>query len=177
MKLYVIRHGQTEWNRENRVCGITDIDLTDRGIEQAKELSTRLKDYNIDLILSSPLRRARRTAEILANSIGKEFIIDERLIEQNYGVYEGVFRDSEDFRYAKNQFSGRLVTGESLFAVAHRVYGLIEDIRKKHPTSDILFVTHGSVCRVINTYFHDLSNEEYYAFYTGNCDLKEYEIQ
>jgi broad specificity phosphatase PhoE len=174
MKIYVVRHGETEWNAENKVCGVTDIDLTDLGIKQAKKLSTRLENHDIELILTSPLKRARKTAEILADCIGKEVIIDSRLIEQNYGVYEGAPRDSEEFRYAKSQFSSRLVTGESLFQVAHRAYGVLEDIQRKYPNKNILVVTHGSVCRVIHSFFNELSNEEYHAFYTANCELKEY---
>ncbi|WP_414858758.1 histidine phosphatase family protein [Paenibacillus sp. Soil724D2] len=98
-------------------------------------------------------------------------------MEQNYGGFEGISRDSVDFKYARKQFPSRLITGESLFQVAHRVYGLLEDIREKYSTKNVLFVTHGSVCRVINTYFNELSNDEYYLYYTGNCELKEYEMQ
>ncbi|MBP1989744.1 histidine phosphatase family protein [Paenibacillus eucommiae] len=176
MKLFVTRHGQTEWNSENRVCGITNINLTDTGIEQAKELSTKLADYKIDIIISSPLKRAKETAEIISDAIGKIVIIDRRLFEQNYGVYEGVSRNAEDFRAAKKHFSSKLSGGESLFQVAHRVYSLIEEIKEKYPNENVLFVTHGSVCRVIHSYFTDLSNEEYFEYYTGNCELKEYSL-
>ena len=98
MKLYVTRHGQSEWNYENKVCGISDINLTEKGIEQAKELAAKLENYNIDIIISSPLRRARKTAEIISSTIGKDIIIDNRLFEQNFGVYEGGSRDSLNFK-------------------------------------------------------------------------------
>lgn len=177
MNLYVTRHGQTIWNSENKVCGVTDIDLTAKGIEQAKELSTKLAAYKIDVIISSPLTRARRTAEILSSAIGKEIIFDPKLSEQNYGIYEGVSRDAEDFKYAKKQFPHKMSGGESLFQVAYRVYSLIEEMKGQYTNQNVLFVTHGSVCRVINTYFQDLSNDEYHKFYTGNCELKEYKLQ
>lgn len=176
MKLYVTRHGQSEWNYENKVCGISDINLTEKGIEQAKELAAKLENYNIDIIISSPLRRARKTAEIISSTIGKDIIIDNRLFEQNFGVYEGGSRDSLNFKESKKQFTCKPSGGESLFQVVHRVYNLIEEIKEKYPDKTILLVGHGSVSRIINTYFDDISNEEFYRFNLGNCELKEYNI-
>ena len=69
MKLYVTRHGQTLWNRQDLVCGISDIQLSPEGIRQAEELALILDKYSIDLIYSSPLQRAYRTAEIIAKKL------------------------------------------------------------------------------------------------------------
>ena len=66
MKLYVTRHGETTWNVEWRVSGVTDVELTDRGREQANGLARVLKNEKIDLIIVSPLKRARHTAEIIS---------------------------------------------------------------------------------------------------------------
>ncbi|OPH47988.1 hypothetical protein BC351_39050 [Paenibacillus ferrarius] len=173
MTLYVTRHGQTEWNSEERVCGTSDIKLTDKGVTQAAELAMKLGDYKIDMVLSSPLNRARTTAEILAKQWGGEVVLDSRLSEQNYGIYEGVSRSDEGFKYAKKQFPGKMLGGESVFRVVQRVYNLLDDINNGHH-SNVLIVAHGSVCRVIHSYFNDLSNEEYSAYYIRNCELKEY---
>jgi broad specificity phosphatase PhoE len=99
------------------------------------------------------------------------------LHEQNYGIYEGVQRDSEDFKFAKNQFAYKLINGESLFQVAQRVYNLIDEIKEKYLNKNVLLVTHGGVCRVINSYFNDLSNDEYSEYYTGNCKIIEYNLE
>jgi broad specificity phosphatase PhoE len=72
MKLFVTRHGQTEWNSQNRVSGITDISLTDKGLEQAEALANQIVDYDIDIIITSPLNRAKLTADILSKAIGKK---------------------------------------------------------------------------------------------------------
>lgn len=88
MMLYVARHGQTVWNAQNKVCGITDVDLTEKGIEQAKTLAYLVESQNINLILSSPLRRAVDTSKIVANICNIPIEVDQRLIEQNYGIYE-----------------------------------------------------------------------------------------
>lgn len=160
----------------NRVSGITDIHLSEKGIEQAKELSKKLADYHINIIISSPLIRAKKTAEIISKALDADFIIDHRLFEQNYGIYEGVSRDSEDFIEAKKQFPCKLSGGESLFQVVYRVYDLLEEIRAEYHNKNVLLLTHGSVCRVIHTYFHELSNEEFYKYYISNCELKEYAL-
>jgi broad specificity phosphatase PhoE len=174
MKLYVTRHGQTEWNLENRVCGITDIQLTNKGMEQAKRLSTDILDKQIDIIISSPLRRAEQTASIISDVIGRNIIFDTRLSEQNYGVYEGVSRENEGFLEAKRHFPNKLCGGESLFQVVQRVYNLLDEIKEKYINNNVLIVTHGSVCRVINSYFCDQSNDDYYTFHISNCEMNEY---
>ncbi|PWV94479.1 putative phosphoglycerate mutase [Paenibacillus cellulosilyticus] len=174
MRLFVVRHGQTVWNSENRVCGITDSPLTNKGITQAKELSQSIKDRPIDVILSSPLSRALQTAEIIACSIEKEIIIDDRLTEQNYGCYEGVDRDNVDFKEAKKHFPFRLAGGESLLQLGQRVYNLLDEIKKTYSNQNVLVVTHGGVSRVINAYFTDQNNEDFYRFHIENCAIKEY---
>ena len=89
MKLYVTRHGETTWNAANKVCGRTDVDLTERGREQARALGEKLRrqGVKIDRIVASPLKRAVETARLIAGQIGEPPIsVDERLIEQEYGV-------------------------------------------------------------------------------------------
>lgn len=174
MNLYVVRHGQTEWNYENRVCGITEVELTDRGIEQAKELSKIIINKQIEIIISSPLSRAMKTAEIISEEISKDILIDNRLIEQNYGIFEGVVRDREDFQIAKKHFPSTLYGGESLLKVAQRIYNFLDEIKEKYINQNVLIVTHGGVCRIVDTYFNDLLNEEFYEFHLVNCGLKEY---
>ncbi|MBD5137395.1 MAG: histidine phosphatase family protein [Lachnospiraceae bacterium] len=64
MKLFVARHGQTTCNAQNKVCGITDVELTEKGIEQAKKLADIVQNYNIDIVISSLLKRAAETSQI-----------------------------------------------------------------------------------------------------------------
>ena len=89
MKLYVIRHGQTDWNVKEKCQGRTDIELNNTGIKQAQNAKEQLKKYKIDLIICSPLKRTRKTAEIINETINSEIIIDERIIERGYGNLEG----------------------------------------------------------------------------------------
>jgi probable phosphoglycerate mutase len=176
MKLYVTRHGQTKWNFENKVCGISDIELTEKGIKQAEELASKLTACKIDIIISSPLKRALKTAEIISNLIGVNFTADDRLFEQNYGIYEGVARDNADFLAAKMNFVCKYPKGESMVQVAHRAFNLIDELKVKYPDKNVLFVSHGGVCRIIDTYFNDMTNEEFYRFRLENCEFKKYDL-
>ena len=112
MKLFVARHGQTEWNVQNKVCGRTDIRLTEVGIEQAKKLAKEVQGHKIDLIITSPLTRAVETCEIISNKCHIAYTVDRRLIEQNYGIYEGADRKSEDFLKNKREFAYKYPNGE-----------------------------------------------------------------
>lgn len=88
MSLYVTRHGQTNYNVNNLVCGISPAALTTDGIEQAKELGRQLKSIKYDFLYVSPLQRAIDTADY-ANVEGLEVIIEPRISEINFGIYEG----------------------------------------------------------------------------------------
>ena len=176
MKVFVARHGQVQWNAEYRVCGRTDQPLTEVGFTQAQLLAERTKNLQIDVILSSPLLRARQTAEPTAALHGLDILTDDRLIEQDYGIYEGVRRDDEGFLSNKRHFAVRYPGGESMMDVAHRVYSLLEEIKVKYEGKNVLLVCHGGVCRVIRTYFEDMTNEEYFRYSEENAAVREYEL-
>lgn len=173
--LYVARHGQTTWNSQNKVCGITDVELTEHGKEQAKALAHEVQKISIDIIISSPLKRAIDTSKIVSEICNIPFETDERLIEQNYGIYEGVDRKEEAFLNNKRCFVYKYPDGESMMQVAYRVYGLIDEIKYKYRDKNVLIITHGGVCRIINTYFRDMTNDEFFEFTLQNAKLEKYE--
>ena len=111
MKIYVVRHGQTDWNVAGKCQGRTDIELNNTGIEQAKNTKGQLKKHNIDLIVCSPLKRAIKTAEIINEETKCNIIIDERLIERGCGEVEGTTKeewpgivDNEDIDIINNYY-------------------------------------------------------------------------
>ena len=111
MKLQVVRHGQTEHNVLGLVQGDTESDLTEKGREDAKALQELVASLNIDVVVSSPLRRAVDTAKLITNN-KYEIIIDDRLIERNNGIFEGKKKLSE-----MNTFTaafGRIVDKEEI---------------------------------------------------------------
>ena len=176
MKLYIARHGETAWNVENRVSGRTDIPLTERGMEQARLLAKNAMDKGIEVIIASPLLRARQTAQAVSDAIGIPVEIDERLIELDFGIFEGGPRTDPDFQYTRAQFPTRYPGGESAFQLAHRVYGCLEDVKKKYAGKTVLLVCHGGVCRMVRSYFVDLSNDGYSYYFAPNAELVEYDL-
>ena len=92
MELYIVRHGQTVWNVENKVQGRTDIPLNEEGIRQAEKLAEVLKDTPLDLVITSPLSRAWVTGKTVADSHGIPCLTDDRLIEMCFGEFEGTDR-------------------------------------------------------------------------------------
>lgn len=176
MRFFVARHGETEWNVLNKVCGRTEVELTEKGREQAEMLADKLVDKKIEVIIASPMRRAYETGRIIAERCGVAVETDDRLIEQDYGIYEGVDRKDEGFLGNKRNFAFRYPGGESMMQVAYRTYGLIEELRGKYKGKNVLIVCHGGVCRVINTYFRDMTNEEFFNYSLGNCGVEEYAV-
>ena len=172
--IYFTRHGQTIWNVENKICGATDIDLTPLGHEQAITLGNLLKkeNYPIDRILCSPLMRAQKTAQHIADITGLPLAVEPRLKEQNFGQYEGTARNGEEFRLAKQQFINHYGTGESMFSMAQRIYNLLDDLKQQEET--YLLVAHNGIARFMESYFHDMDNEAFAAFGIKNCEIKTY---
>ena len=174
--LYFTRHGETFWNVENKICGITDIDLTEKGHRQAINLGNKIKeeDLGIDLILYSPLLRAANTAKHISEITGIPCKEEPRLKEQAFGKWEGTARDGKEFYYDKMQFVTSYDGGESMLRLAQRIYNLLDDIKKDDKT--YLLVAHNGISRVINSYFCDMTNEEYSKFGIKNCDILKYRI-
>lgn len=168
--LYVVRHGETEWNAIDKVLGRTDIPLNDRGKKQAMEAARSLKDAEIDVFLCSPMLRTRQTAETISNEIGIPYEIDGRLIESDFGMFEGVGRFDEKYQAAKREYFARYPGGESYFDMAARVFPLIKELEGRNA----LLVTHGGICRMICSYFNDMGNEEFVRFAQGNCEVRMY---
>ena len=175
-KIYFIRHGQTVWNVENKICGATDSPLTEKGIEQAKEVAGKIVEKGIkaDIILYSPLSRAKDTALIISEATGIPAKEEERLFEQNFGKYESTARDGKEFHEAKKQFLYRYEGGESMLHLAQRIYNLLDDLKKEDKT--YILVAHNGIARVIHSYFYEMSNDEYAAFGIKNCEIAEYNL-
>lgn len=176
MKLYITRHGETQRNAEQKVLGRTDDPLSEKGLVQAAELAEKMKDIEIDMIFVSPLSRARQTAQAVAAVKGLMPIIDERLIETNFGDYEGAPRWSEEYQAAKRDHFKRYPNGESYFDMAYRIYNFLFEIQEKYPDKKVLVVSHGGVCRIICNYFYDMENEEFVQHAFPNCGLEEFEL-
>ena len=150
MNLYVVRHGETIWNVEKKVQGITDIPLTDKGRSEAAELQDLISTLNIDLVISSPLDRAKETAKILVNN-SLPINTDDRVKERNWGMNEGALIDTVDKWDCWDVILNTKVQNiECVQDFMDRVASFIEEIKIKHKDKNVLVVTHSAVSRVIH---------------------------
>jgi broad specificity phosphatase PhoE len=149
--LLLARHGETDWNRELRVQGSSDIELNDLGRAQAHALAQELEHVELDAIYSSDLRRARATANAVAASHGLEVRLDRRLRERSFGSWEGLTR--EDLAALPE---GSRHDGESDDEVRERVLEAVQAIADAHPGERVLVVSHGGA---LNTLWHHALGE------------------
>ena len=185
MKLYVVRHGQTDWNVAGKCQGMTDIELNSTGIEQAKIASEQLKNHKIDLIICSPLKRARKTAEIINEITNCQIICDERIIERNCGNVEGTTKEEwnsiigDDVNIINNYYLNWKGQGiEPVQDVCKRVWNLLDEIQDKYKDKNVLLVTHGGTCRAINAYFNGIGEGgQVQSAKIKNCEVREYEYK
>lgn len=177
--LYFVRHGETIWNVENKICGATDIALTERGHQQAIETGRKILEEGIraDEILYSPLIRAAETARHISEMTGIPARAEKRLTEQNFGKWESTPRDGADFRKAKEEFVCRYEGGESMLQLAQRIYNLLDEIRAESDQKTYILVAHNGIARVVQSYFTDMTNEEYAAFGVKNCQIVQYDFE
>lgn len=178
MKIYSTRHGQTDFNKMDLILGRTDVPLNEKGMIQADELAEQITALgNIDLIIASPMKRAQATAAAISEMAGIEMLTEERFREWDYGEFEQKPRYTDGFAENKLDFGVRMgKTGESLLQLSHRVYSALDDIIENYSGRNVLIVSHGGVCRVIETYFNDMTAKEFAGWFMGNCQLIEYDI-
>ncbi len=169
--LFLVRHGETEWNREGRIQGILDSPLTNRGQTQAQVNAHLLKSLGVTDLLASPLGRARHTASIMAECLGAEQSFDDRLKERDCGAWGGLTWEQAQGGYpeiwqARSEHPYRFSPpgGESLVKVEPRVRALLEDVdemlQELMPEGRRLgLVTHGITLRVLLKCLLDLKPE------------------
>ncbi|MDR1563872.1 MAG: histidine phosphatase family protein [Oscillospiraceae bacterium] len=159
MKIYALRHGQTDWNAANRIQGRTDIPLNEAGRKQAAEAAAAISG-SVDAVISSQLVRAVETAAIIAEAKGlsrDDIIIDERLMERNFGDYEGLPVSSVDV-FALRRYTDNLPipNGEAMGDVVERVFECLDELLPSLAGKNVLIVAHGHVMRPISWYFEGL---------------------
>ena len=175
---YFVRHGQTVWNVENKICGATDIALTEQGHEQAIETGKKILAEGIqaDEILYSPLQRAADTAKHISEITGIPARVEPRLKEQNFGKWESTPRNGVDFKLAKQSFVCSYEGGESMLRLAQRIYNLLDDIKAESDKKTYILVAHNGIARVIQSYFTDMTNEEFAGYGVKSCEVVRYDF-
>lgn len=173
--LYIIRHGQTDKNREGVLQGRSNVALNETGKAQARRLARyfREKGISFDRVYSSPLIRAVETARIAADT--DQVATDDRLLEMDYGPYEGVsyIDPPEEIRKFFSDFTRNPAPEgmESLAAVTARLGGFLEEIAPYAGDQNILIATHAISMKGALEYLTPESNGSYWSKYIGNCGV------
>jgi probable phosphoglycerate mutase len=156
LRLFVLRHGETDSSRARRFTGGRDVPLTAAGERQAEAAADALAAIGLDAVYASPLERTRASAEIIAKRSGAPLHIDARFVEMRFGEWEGLTRDEAALRtpelYARWRTAPHDVTppgGEPLAAVAARVADGMAAVQAAHPEGTVALVTHAMVVRLV----------------------------
>ena len=172
---FIVRHGETDWNKERRTQGHSPTLLNETGIKQAEQTAETLKNEEIGLILSSDLPRAKMTAEIIAKATGAEIIFDANLRERNWGEVEGKLMEEWHKTYpnTNSSYESRPPGGESLRELEERVWKNFQNHKGVHAHKNVVIVTHGGSIR---TFLGKLKNWDFEKMVThraGNAEIFE----
>lgn len=174
MKVYIVRHGQTVAN-SLKIHNTEKEELTELGIKQAGELRDKIKDIDFDIIISSPLRRAVHTADII-NINNKKIIYDDRLKERGHGNLTGN-SDALKNRHEYWNYNTTIQygTSEKIKDFFNRVFCFLDELKTKEYNC-VLIVAHAGVSRAFSAYFEGIKDGMFADRALKNCEIKEYEI-
>lgn len=174
MKVYIVRHGQVPHNILHQY-NAKDEDLTDIGIEQALEVKEKIKDIDFDIVISSPLIRAKHTAEIITDN-SKLLVFDDRIKERNCGNLSGqsleVTNREEYWNYYTDIQYG---TSENIQDFFKRVYDFLDELKEKD-YKKVLIVGHSGISKAFNGYFEGIQDGKFLNRGLKNCEIKIYNL-
>lgn len=185
MRLFLVRHGQTDWNVKGKIQGSVDSELNETGIKQAEELSIKIKllksKHNFSIIYTSPQRRAAKTAQILSQAVNADYIKVKGLEEINFGEWEGMTWPEIEKKYPEeyeewyeNRRYTRPPKGESYQDMIERVLAAIHKIiEKENEHENVVIVTHSAVIMCLMCYITNTPFEDMMKFITDNTAITE----
>ncbi|MEN3012213.1 histidine phosphatase family protein [Dictyoglomus thermophilum] len=183
-EIYLIRHGETDWNKEAKFQGRTDIPLNSKGKNQAELLSKYLAKENFDYIYSSPLKRAIETAIPLSKKLNKEILIRENWIEFDFGEWEGLTVKEVHEKYPIERDlwlyhteKGKIPKGESFKEAYERLSIEKKYILEHHKNHKIAIFTHGAIIRAALYVFLDLPHLGFGKITISSCSITHFKIK
>lgn len=182
MTIYVMRHAATRAEFDNRVLGRVDEVILNSELEALRTKALEFTNGKIDLILTSPLLRAKQTAEILAKELHLEVREHEELLERDFGILSGLTWEEFSSRYPHEiksnlpHYQPDLKNAETIEDVEKRVTSFISDLPNLYQSKNVLLVTHSGVIRIILREFGHLSREATRNIKIGNLDVFEIEL-
>ena len=163
-KIYVVRHGETDWNKNGICQGKTNISLNENGVAQAKVLKDKINVNLIDICYVSPLNRTIETAKIITNN-KLDLIIDDRIVERGFGTLEG-----KPFNYDEYDI-------EAIKEVLKRAKDFLDYLNKTYDNKNILIISHGAFIKAL--YFNIVgynSKTDFLSFFPKNGEVLEFDI-
>lgn len=152
--IYFVRHGETDWNATGRLQGRTDIPLNETGMKQAEQCGEFLKSLHWDVMLTSPLRRAKQTAEIINRVLNLPLYEIDEFIERDFGDAEGMTMKEVIAAFPDRKYPNK----EDRISLNARIMEGLRKINEQYGERNVLLITHGAV---INTLFDELSNGKF----------------
>jgi broad specificity phosphatase PhoE len=178
MKLIIVRHGQTDWNLQEKTQGRTDNPLNATGLAQAEELAEKLKDKKIDFIISSPLVRAKTTADIINKYHNAPIEVDNDCKERDFGDFEGTYCGGDQaWRYYHKNVP--TPNGETTQEFTARVFKFLDKVKAEYngKYDTVLIACHGTEMRSMKWYFEGLPKDDNQLFRPKNCEILEYDVE
>ena len=183
-RLLLVRHGQSEWNAAGRIQGQIDIQLDKAGLQQAQRIADRLADETVAAIYSSPLQRAKVTADAIAVRFNLPVKLDPRLMEYDFGVISGstwndVVENHPEFasRWVEDPWAVPVTGSEGRVNFAARVMSAVQDMVAQHPAEQVVVVAHGGTFGVYLTAMLGLDLNRRHPFHFGNTSLSLVEVR
>lgn len=187
MALYFIRHGETNWNREKRFQSVSDVPLNARGLAQARCAAEELQRRGADFrkILCSPLQRAVRTAQIIGAELGLKPIVDQRLMEMDFGDWEAQLEADllanfgEQFTaWRESHYTTAPPGGQCLRDVARRLQPLLEELRESAATGNVIVVAHQAIMMAMKAALTgDYSVAAAFSYKQNNDEIDIWDLQ
>jgi len=182
-KILLVRHGLTDWNYTHRFQGRTDVPLNEAGLLQAEKTARRIESWPVDAVYSSPLTRARQTADIVTARLNKPTTIIDDLIEVCFGSWEGLYfkekmekKDETLMKWLADPFFNAPPGAEEWDSIklrAERAVNSVLDSEHKH----IVIVSHGGIIRALLVMFLGLDPHTVWKIRSSNCSLTGIEIK
>ena len=178
MKIWIARHGQTRYNKKRLMQGRTDEPLNETGISQAKAAREKIGDIKFDAVYASPLKRAVVTGSIIGNVDKSEIIIDDRLIEADFGKYElknyYLLGPAMMLYWYLPEFFPAPKSVEKLSEMIERSHSFLKELEQKN-YENVLIACHGGIMRPLSGYLMDRPNGIYWRPKPKNCEIRVFE--
>lgn len=181
-RIILVRHGETLYNQKGNYYGSIDCSITEKGIQQAEKTAQALQDTSIDIVISSPLKRAVKTAEIILRNSSRNIILEPRFKELDFGLWEGLHYTEVQKKFpidweawGQDWIHTAPTKGESFIQLYNRVMEALEEVLQQYCNQTILIAAHHSTLKIIELYLTRKSLQEYWTIQYQCGEMRVFE--